>query len=71
MTGTIISPYEANFGKISNYVLPASEDPEGLNYTTSIVSAPSYVTLLSNNTLNIYPKNCSSDFGERIVIIKL
>jgi hypothetical protein len=59
------------FGQTFNYVLPSSSDPEGLPYTTSLVSAPSYVTLLSNNSLNINPKNCSSDFGDQIVLIKI
>jgi hypothetical protein len=69
LIGTPTSPFTVNFGQTYNYVLPTSSDPEGLPYTTTLVSAPSYVTLLSNNTLHINPKNCTSDFGDKIVII--
>ncbi len=55
-----------------NYDLPLSEDPEGLNYTTTINRAPSFVSMTSNYTkLQLNPKNCQSDFGNFTVEIKL
>jgi hypothetical protein len=60
-----------NFNETFNYILPNSSDPEGLPYTTSLVTSPSYVTLLSNNSLNINPKNCLTDFRDKTVTIKL
>jgi hypothetical protein len=71
LNGTLTTPFLTNFGQNVNYVLPNSYDPEGLPYNTSLVSAPSFVTLLPNNTLNIYPKNCTTDLGDKIVVIKL
>jgi hypothetical protein len=42
-TTNIVSPFILNFGETMNYDLPLSEDPEGLNYTTTINRAPSFV----------------------------
>ena len=65
LTAAYTTPFSSTFGQNFNYVLPVSADPEGLPYTTSMVSGPSYVTFLSNNnTLNIYPKNCTGDYGD-------
>jgi hypothetical protein len=46
LTGTPVTPFSMNFGETYNYDLPTSSDPEGLPYTTSLLSGPSYVTLL-------------------------
>lgn len=54
------------------YNLPASMDPEGLSYATTIISGPSFVSLISNDKqLKIYPSKCLTDFGNFTVIIKL
>jgi len=51
--------------------LPTSSDPEGLPYTTTILSGPSYVTILSNTQARIFPSNCRTDLGNIDLYIKL
>ena len=46
-------------------------DPEGLPYTTTIMSGPSYASLISNTQISIHPTNCVTDFGNKTVKIKL
>jgi len=53
----------ALFGKSTTYNLPTSMDPENLSYSTSILSGPSYVSLISNSTIKIAPTDCISHFG--------
>jgi hypothetical protein len=65
------SPVTVTFGKPFTYNLPSSVDPESLPYTTSILSGPSYVTQLSSTQLKIKPMNCLTDFGDKIVNLKL
>ncbi len=66
------TPFNAVFGKDSPYTLPKSADPEGLLYTTTILTGPSFVSLPSGSTqLSIYPINCNTDFGDHKVTIKL
>jgi hypothetical protein len=43
------TPFVISFGKETIYNLPSSMDPEGLSYTTSLFSGPSYVSLISSS----------------------
>jgi hypothetical protein len=44
------SPVVLTFGQELIYNLPKSMDPEGLAYSTTIESGPSYVSLISIET---------------------
>ena len=46
--GIIPPDLTINFGKQFIYTLPESMDPEGLSYTTTIESGPSYAQLISS-----------------------
>ena len=61
----------ATFNIDTKYTLPLSTDPEGLPYTTSILSGPSYATVISNKELRLYPIDCTTDFGIKAITIKL
>lgn len=45
VTTTIPTEVIALFGKSIDYILPTSMDPEGLPYTTTLVSGPTFVSL--------------------------
>ena len=59
------------FGQTLLHNLPLSIDPEGLNFTTTIKSGPSFATLISNTTIKLAPANCLTDFNIHTVQIKL
>lgn len=71
VTSTIPTSVTATFGVSLTYNLPTSADPEGLPYTTTIQTGPSYVTQLSNTQIKINPNSCLTDFGTQTVTIKL
>jgi hypothetical protein len=71
-TSAAMTPPILNFNKEYYYDLPSSHDPEGLHYTTTIQSGPSFVSLVSSDTkLKIFPSNCANDFTDFTVVIKL
>ena len=70
-TSTFVTPIIIKFGEKTPYDLPASMDPEGLFYTTTIFSGPSFASLISSTQLQLYPKNCATDFRNFTVKIKL
>ncbi len=71
-TKTLPSSLDVNIGSPISYPLPPSIDPEGLPYNISIMSGPSYVSLISNSSIMlINPSSCESDFGNQTVKIKL
>ena len=71
VTSTVPTVVTASFGVDFTFALPTSADPEGLSYTTSILSGPSYASLISSTQLKIFPTNCGSDFGTNTITIKL
>jgi hypothetical protein len=72
-TSTIVTPFILNFNKENYYDLPSSQDPEGLDYTTTIKSRPlPFVSLVSSNQkLMLHPLNCATDFADFTVEIEL
>jgi hypothetical protein len=71
IASTVPTEITATFKVDYTYTLPSSTDPEGLSYTTTILSGPSYATVLSNTQLRVYPVNCATDFGVKTITIKL
>lgn len=61
---TFQSPVVLTFGQVTIYNLPISIDPEGLPYTTTIQSAPYYVSMISSTQLRINPTNCATDLQD-------
>jgi hypothetical protein len=53
------------------YNLPLSIDPEGLNFTTTVKSGPSFAYLISSTSMKINPWNCGTDFGNKTVEIEI
>jgi hypothetical protein len=48
--------------------LPATEDPEKLDYSTKIAKGPkNFLSVLSNSQLKISPLNCLTDVGTHLV----
>jgi hypothetical protein len=71
VNSTIQPPVRLQFGQSLIHNLPYSIDPEGLNFTTSLINPPSFVSLISNTSMRINPVNCRTDFGNKTVLIKL
>ncbi len=58
--------------------LPLSQDPEGLPYSTKLLmnnggsaAASSFITVLSNRLLRVFPRVCETDVGTHLITIKV
>jgi hypothetical protein len=71
VTSTIPKSLSLVFGQDLFYNLPLSSDPEGLPYSTTILSGPSYATIISNTQARFSPSNCQTDLGNMDLYIKL
>ncbi len=71
VTSTVPVEVLGTFGVSSTYTLPTAIDPEGMAFTTTLVTSPSFVTLLSSTQITINPINCNTDLGSFTVTIKL
>jgi hypothetical protein len=71
VTSTIPTQVNVTFGLDTLYTLPLSQDPEGLPYTTTLISGPQFISILSHTSMRIFPTNCRTDLGTFIIVIKL